>query len=70
MMLRLGRSIRLTKVEIERLTFITGFKPDNVKTLDQFERYLTHCFVYYRGTSDEALFLNWLIQREKLRYLA
>jgi hypothetical protein len=66
-MIRLGKYIRLTKREVERLTVITGFEPSDVKTLDDLDAYILRCKRYYWGTSKETRFLHWLIDKEYLR---
>lgn len=64
-MLRSGQQIRLTRVEIERFTDITGFVPENVKTLEDLDAYIMECKTYYWGVSDETRFLHWLIDQER-----
>ena len=66
-MIRLGKYIRLTKREVERLTVITGFEPSDVKTLDDLDAYILRCKRYYWGISKETRFLHWLIDKEYLR---
>lgn len=68
-MLRLGNHIRLTTKEIERFTEITGFIPEDVKTLDDLDAYICQCKKYYWGTSKATRFLHWLIDRERSRCL-
>ena len=69
-MLRLGKHIRLTKKDIERLTIITGFAPVNVKTLDDLDDYLARCKHYYWGVSEATRFLHWLMDEERSKLLA
>jgi hypothetical protein len=69
-MIRLGNHIRLTGKEIERFTKITGFKPVNVKTLDDLDAYIGECKQHYWGVSKETQFLHWLMDRERLRCAA
>lgn len=64
-MLRCGRQIRLTPIEVERFTEITGFVPENVKTLDDLDAYVKQCKEYYWGVSDETRYLHWLIDQER-----
>ena len=64
-MLRLGNHIRLTPREIARLVKITGFSPDGVKTMADFDAYVKRCKEYYWGTSRDTQFLHYLIDREK-----
>lgn len=68
-MIRLGRTIRLTRDEVERFTDITGLVPENVKTLDDLDAYIARCKQYYWGVSDETRFLHWLLDRERSRCL-
>jgi hypothetical protein len=69
-MLRLGKHIRLTKKDIERLTFITGFTLVNVKTLDDLDDYLAQCKRFYWGVSEDTRFLHWLMDKERSNLLA
>ena len=69
-MLRLGKHIRLTKEDIERLTLITGFAPVNVKTLHDLDRYLAQCKRFYWGVSEDTRFLHWLMDEERSNLLA
>lgn len=69
-MIRLGQRIRLTQLEVERFTQITGFTPANVKSLDDLADYIAGCKRYYWGTSDETRFLHYLIDRELQAVLA
>lgn len=66
-MIRLGNHIRLTRRDIERFTEITGFVPKNVKTLDALDAYVQRCKRHYKGQSEDASFLRWLIDQERLR---
>ena len=68
-MLRLGSHIRLTPSEIERFTEITGFKPVDVKTVDDLDAYVEQCKRHYWGVSEDTRFLHWLIDREHSRCL-
>lgn len=68
-MLRLGNQIRLTSKEIEKFTEITGFVPEDVKTLEDLDVYVEQCKKYYWGTSRETRFLHWLIDKERSRCL-
>lgn len=66
-MLRLGNHIRLTSSEVARFTYITGFAPNNVKTLADLDAYIAQCKCYYWGHSRDTRFLHWLIDREYAR---
>ena len=68
-MLRLGNHLRLTNREVERFTRITGIVPVGVKSLDDLEDYIRQCKAYYRGGSEEARFLRWLLDEERSRCL-
>jgi hypothetical protein len=68
-MLRLGNHLRLTNREVERFTRITGIEPVGVKSLDDLEHYIRQCKAYYRGGSEEARFLRWLLDEECSRCL-
>jgi len=65
-MLRFGKHIRLTRKEVERFTEITGFEPENVKTLDDLDAYIARCKRHYWGRSKDTQFLHWLIDRERM----
>jgi hypothetical protein len=65
----MGTIIRLTSREIARFTQITGFVPENVKTLDDLDAYVAHCKRYYWGVSEDTRYLHWLIDRERSRCL-
>ena len=66
-MLRGTHTVRLTRREVERLTWITGFEPIDVRTVDDLERYVQACKRHYWGISDDTKFLHWLIDREMVR---
>jgi hypothetical protein len=68
-MIRLGNHIRLTSREVARFTHITGFAPDDVKTIDDLDAYIAHCKRFYWGVSKATRFLHWLIDRERARCL-
>lgn len=68
-MLRLGNKIRLTPREIERFTEITGFRPTDVKTIDDLDAYVEQCKRHYWGVSEDTRFLHWLIDKERSRCL-
>ena len=68
-MIRLGNQLRLTGREVERFTRITGIEPVGVKSLDDLEHYIRQCKAYYRGASEEARFLRWLLDEERSRCL-
>lgn len=69
-MLRLGKSIRLTRREVERLERITGFPVVGVRTLDDLTKYVADCKAYYAEDSKEFQILAWLIDNEVSRCLA
>lgn len=69
-MLRLGRHIRLTRKEAERLKRITGFDPVGVRTLDDLAQYVSKCKAYYEEDSRDFQVLAWLIDQEVSRCLA
>jgi hypothetical protein len=60
-MLRSGNQIRLTPSEIDLFTTITGFVPENVKTVGDLDTYVKRCKEFYWGTSRHTRFLRWLI---------
>ncbi len=68
-MIRLGDRLRLTSREVERFTRITGIEPVGVKSLDDLDDYVRQCKDYYHGASEEARFLRWLLDEERLRCL-
>jgi len=69
-MIRLGKSIRLTRREVERFTKITGFEPVNVRTLDDLDRYIRKCKAHFWGCSEDTRFLHFLIDEELRRNLS
>jgi hypothetical protein len=68
-MIRLGNRIRLTSREVARFTQITGFAPEEVKTIDDLDAYIASCKRHYWGVSEDTRFLHWLIDRERARCL-
>ena len=60
-MLRLGPHIRLTRAEIEQLTFITGIAPGPIRCHADLKRYIGKCKRYYWGTSRATRELHRLI---------
>lgn len=66
-MIRLRNHIRLTSHEVARFTQITGFAPDDVKTIEDLDAYIAHCKHYYWGVSESTRFLHWLIDCEYSR---
>lgn len=66
-MLRLGNHIRLTPGEVVRFERITGFAPNDVKTLADLDAYIAQCKRFYWGHSRDTRFLHWLIDREYAR---
>ena len=64
-MIRLGNQIRLVPREVARLKMITGFSPDGVKTMADFDAYGKACKAHYWGVSRDTQFLHYLIDREK-----
>jgi len=68
-MIRWGCHIRLTAPEIARFEKITGFVPENVKTLDDLDAYIARCKRHYWGVSRDTRFLHWLMDRERGRCL-
>jgi hypothetical protein len=55
---------RLTRREIARWTRITGFVPENVRTVADLQDYARRCKRYYWGTSNDTRFLHRLIDTE------
>ena len=68
-MLRLGNRVRLTRKEVERFTLITGFEPEDVKTLEDLDNYIKACKRYYWGCSAETQFLHRWLDWERSRCL-
>ena len=65
-MLRSGRHIRLTKEEAQRLTLLTGARPDGVRTVEGLNRFIDlHRGVYSDKTSEEKL-LKHLLMSQKI----
>jgi hypothetical protein len=68
-MIRLGNHIRLTAREVARFAHITGFAPEDVKTIEDLDAYIARCKRYYWGVSKATRFLHWLIDKERARCL-
>lgn len=68
-MIRWGRRIRLTALEVERFARITGIEPVDVRTLDDLDTYVTQCKARFWGVSRETQFLHWLLDQERSRCL-
>jgi K+/H+ antiporter YhaU regulatory subunit KhtT len=68
-MIRLGKSIRLTRREVERFTKITGITPVQVRTLDDLDEYIKKCKAHFWGVSEDTRFLHSLLDEERLRCL-
>lgn len=64
-MLRCGRSVRLTRTEIERFHWLTDIEPTGIRTLDDLDAYVQRCRAHYWGHSRDTRFLHWLIDRER-----
>ena len=60
-MLRLGQHIRLTRTEAARLARITGFAPEGIRTLCEFEAYVERCKAHYLGRSEDTRLMHRLI---------
>ena len=68
-MIRLGKTIRLTRREVERFTKITGIPPVDVKTLDDLDEYIGKCKAHFWGVSEDTRFLHFLLDEERSRCL-
>lgn len=68
-MLRLGSNIRLTRAEQARLQHLTGIALEDVYTPDDLRHYVARCKAHYAGSSEDTLFLHWLIDEELTRCL-
>lgn len=69
-MIRLGNNIRLTRREVERFKKITGIAPVGLKTLDDLDSYIRECKSRFRGESEDARYLRYLLDEERLGCLA
>lgn len=69
-MIRLGKSVRLTRREVERFTKITGMEPVSVKSLDDLDKYIEKCKLHFWGVSEDTCFLHFLLDEERSRCLA
>jgi hypothetical protein len=69
-MLRLGFHIRLTRREIERLSWLTDIEPVGIRTVVDLDAYVAKCKTHYWGTSPDTQFLHWMIDEEVARCLA
>lgn len=63
-MLRLGEKIRLTGNEVERFVLITDIVPDAVRTEEDLRAYVQECKRHYWGSSEQTVYLHWLLDRE------
>jgi len=63
-------TLRLTRRETARWTKITGFFPEEVRSVTDLMDYVGHCKHYFWGTSEDTRFLHWLIDEELKRNLA
>lgn len=68
-MLRCGKSIRLTRKEIERLEHVTALPIGEVRTLEDFKRYVARCKAYHFENSKEYALLAMRIDHEVSRCL-
>jgi len=68
-MIRLGKSIRLTRREVERFTKITGIEPVQVRTLDDLDAYIRQCKAHFWGVSRQTRFVHFLLDEERSRGL-
>jgi hypothetical protein len=66
-MIRLGRHIRLTRPEVERLLRLTDIEPVGIRTGADLDAYVAHCKAHYWGRSRDTQFLHWLIDQERAR---
>lgn len=71
-MLRLlgTEQIRLTPREVARFTQITGFVPENIRSMRELDAYVESCKAHFAGADLDARFLRWLIDRERNTLLA
>ena len=69
-MIRFGKSIRLTRREVELFTRITGFEPVGVKTLDDLDAYVRQCKKhYFKDGSKQAVVMHMLLDEVVSRCL-
>jgi hypothetical protein len=57
----IGKKIRLTSRDIERLTRLTRFNPEGVKSVDDLDAYVERCKQYYWGKSLDSRRFHRLI---------
>jgi hypothetical protein len=62
-----GNNIRLTAPEVERLSQVTGVRPQGIKSMDGLRAFLERCRDAHCGESIEKAFLRLLIEREILK---
>lgn len=67
-MIRCGKRLVLSEVDIRRWTRITGFEPTAITTTDDLASYVRDCKRYYAEPSEDAAFLCWLMDVELERY--
>jgi hypothetical protein len=67
-MIRYGKRLVLSDVDVRRWTRITGFEPTAITTMADLEDYVRDCKRYYDEPSEESAFLNWLMDVEFERY--
>lgn len=67
-MIRYGKRLVLSDLDMRRWTRITGFEPIAIRTWEDLETYVRDCKRYYDEPSDDAALLCWLMDLELERY--
>lgn len=65
-MLRHGNRLRLHVQDIERLCNLTGVKPLNIQTVEEWNRFIDLHLAMISDSTDEERLLKLLLQDEKL----
>ena len=63
----IGAAAGVALLIVQRFVKITALDPAGIRTLADFETYVSRCKAHYWGTSPETRFLQWLIDRERDR---
>ena len=66
-MLRHGNQLRLHAKDIERLYNLTGTKPLNIQTVDEWNRFVDRHLFSIEGSTDEEKLIKLLLQDERLQ---
>ena len=66
-MIRCGEAIRLSAEERRRLMKLTGIDANELKTVEEFNRFIEWRQTLYTGATPEEVLLRHLLERERIR---